>query len=218
MSISSISRSISNSITRVSNAVIQRTASVIPSMTVSNPKTLDRLTWIGEKISSPENRLILGVSALMSQPFIDLHNRKVDEDTRKVSAARTVAKIIAGTLTGVIVRSACIKSINAFTHLPSTITPDMKFKKLRSLFVPSPGIVNNLELYKKSLGTILSLFVMLFTNFLIDAPLTKFLTNKFVDRINEKKAAQNSTANKTPVQSSHSKPTPAVKMKGAEHE
>lgn len=28
---------------------------------------------------------------------------------------------------------------------------------------------------------------MVVTNFLLDAPLTKFLTNKFVDRINSKK-------------------------------
>ena len=34
---------------------------------------------------------------------------------------------------------------------------------------------------------ILSLFVMVITNFLIDAPLTKFLTNKFVDKINAQK-------------------------------
>ena len=31
---------------------------------------------------------------------------------------------------------------------------------------------------------------MTFTNFLIDAPLTKFLTNKFVDKIHEKDKAK----------------------------
>ena len=128
---------------------------------------------------------------LVYEPFIDLYNKKVDEDTRKVSAARTVAKIIAGTLTGVLIRSGCIHAIDAFTKYPSQITPDMKFKKLRSLFAPSEGLLNDLSYYKKSLGTIISLFVMVFTNFLIDAPLTKFLTNKFVDRINEKKQAAN---------------------------
>ena len=156
-------------------------------MTISNEKTLKGLKWVGEKVSSPENRLILGVTALMSQPFIDLNNKKVDEDTRKVSAARTVAKIIAGTTTGVLIRSGCIHAIDAFTKLPTEITPDMKFKKLRTLFTPSAGILKDLNQYKKSLGTILSLGVMVVTNFLLDAPLTKFLTNKFVDRINSKK-------------------------------
>ncbi len=183
--------SITNRISCVSNSVTQGIANVIPKLTVKGEKANKAISWIGEQISSPENRLILGVSALMSQPFIDLYNKKVDEDTRKVSAARTVAKIIAGTLTGVLIRSGCIHAIDAFTKYPSQITPDMKFKKLRSLFAPSEGLLNDLSYYKKSLGTIISLFVMVFTNFLIDAPLTKFLTNKFVDRINEKKQAAN---------------------------
>ena len=183
--------SITNRISCVSNSVTQGIANVIPKLTVKGEKANKAISWIGEQISSPENRLILGVSALMSQPFIDLYNKKVDEDTRKVSAARTVAKIIAGTLTGVLIRSGCIHAIDAFTKYPSQITPDMKFKKLRSLFAPSEGLLNDFSYYKKSLGTIISLFVMVFTNFLIDAPLTKFLTNKFVDRINEKKQAAN---------------------------
>lgn len=182
--------SISNSISRFSSAATQRVVDIMPEMTISGEKSLKSLKWIGEKVSSPQNRLILGVSALMSQPFIDLHNKKVDEDTRKVSAARTVAKIIAGTLTGVAIRSGCIHAIDAFTKYSHEITPDMKFKKLRTLFTPSEGLLDNLNQYKKSLGTIVSLVVMVVTNFLIDAPLTKFLTNKFVDRINEKKQAQ----------------------------
>lgn len=192
MSISSIT----NRISAGSASVTQGIANVVPKMTVKSEKANKVIGWIGEKVSSPQNRLILGVSALMSQPFIDLHNRKVDEDTRKVSAARTVAKIIAGTTTGVLIRSGCIHAIDAFTKYPSQITPDMKFKKLRSLFAPSEGLLDNLSQYKKSLGTIISLLVMVFTNFLIDAPLTKFLTNKFVDRINEKKQQVNSLTTK----------------------
>lgn len=179
--------SISNSISSIPRKINQGIVNMIPQMTVSNEKALKSLKWVGEKVSSPENRLILGVTALMSQPFIDLNNRKVDEDTRKVSAARTVAKIIAGTTTGVLIRSGCIHAIDAFTKLPNEITPDMKFKTLRTLFTPSAGILKDLNQYKKSLGTILSLGVMVVTNFLLDAPLTKFLTNKFVDRINSKK-------------------------------
>lgn len=179
--------SISNSISQIPRKINQGIVNIVPKMTISNEKTLNGLKWVGEKVSSPENRLILGVTALMSQPFIDLNNKKVDEDTRKVSAARTVAKIIAGTTTGVLIRSGCIHAIDAFTKLPTEITPDMKFKKLRTLFTPSAGILQDLNQYKKSLGTILSLGVMVVTNFLLDAPLTKFLTNKFVDRINSKK-------------------------------
>lgn len=153
----------------------------IPNRTIENPKIIKGIQWVGQNISSPGNRLILGVSALMSQPFIDLHNKKVDEDTRKVSALRTVAKIIAGTSTGVIIRWGCIKMLDYCTE---TAEGASKFQKL---FLPNKELTkdlkafDNLKQYKKSLGTLISLGVMVFTNFLIDAPLTKFLTNRFLE-------------------------------------
>lgn len=154
-------------------------------MSVAGENANKAINWIGRNISSPQNRVILGASALMSQPFIDLHNRKVDEDTRKVSAARTVAKIIAGTLTGFFVRYGCIKAIDYCSLLPAQITNATKHKWLRTLFTPDSainGVLKDLNQYKKALGSFIALLVMLFTNFAIDAPLTKFLTNKFVDK------------------------------------
>ena len=105
--------------------IVSTFVSRIPQMTVKGERANKAIKWIGKNISSPENRFILGATALMSQPFIDLNNKKVDEDTRKVSAARTVAKIIAGTATGVLIRSGCIHAVNAFTKLPRVIRPDM---------------------------------------------------------------------------------------------
>jgi len=133
--------------------------------------------FAGDKISSAEVRLILGCTALMSQPFIDFHNHKQDEKTRKVSVCRTVAKIIAGTTTGFIVRKGAIKFIQACSKYPVE-----KFPKWRTIFTPK-NILNmserDLRNHQNDIGTWISLGVMLFTNFLIDAPLTKFLTNIF---------------------------------------
>lgn len=164
-------------------------AGALPKLTVAGNKANKAVTWIGKKISSPQNRLILGASAIMSQPFIDLANKKVDEDTRKVSAARTVAKIIAGTLTGVLVRAGCIKMIDYMTMIPEKVASTVKNPRLQSLFTPDAALAGKLKdlgHYKKAWGTILSLGVMLITNFAIDAPLTKYLTNKFVDKIHKK--------------------------------
>lgn len=177
-----------NTISNVSSSITRKIAGVIPAHTFDGNKSNKVIAWIGKNISSPQNRFILGASALMSQPFIDLNNKKVDEDTRKISAARTVAKILAGTLTGVIIRSACIHGINSLTKLPSEISKTTKFPKLKTLFTPDAALVKaigTLDQYKKALGTIVSLFVMVITNFVIDAPLTKFLTNKFIDKIHE---------------------------------
>ena len=52
-------------------------------LTIENSKTIMAIEWIGREISSPENRLILGVTALLSQPFIDMHNKTISEDTKK---------------------------------------------------------------------------------------------------------------------------------------
>ncbi len=151
--------------------------------TISNPKTVKCIDWIGKNLSSAENRLILGASALLSQPFIDASNKDVDAKTRRYSICRTVAKIIAGTLTGFTIRKLCIKSIDAFTKLPSEIKPDMKFKNLRKLLTPTIKFsAEELAQYKNTLGTILALGIMVFTNFLIDAPLTKALTNLFAGK------------------------------------
>ena len=94
---------------------------MIPNKVISSEKWQKRIEWVNKEISTPENRLILGVTALMSQPFIDAHNKSVDEDTRKVSVCRTLAKIIAGTLTGYFIRKGCIKAIDKWSKLPSSV-------------------------------------------------------------------------------------------------
>ncbi len=160
----------------------------IPNGSITSEKWQKRIKWVGREISSPENRLILGVTALMSQPFIDAHNKSVDEQTRKVSVCRTVAKILAGTSTGVLIRYGCIGAINKWSKLPTSVNKmgqKIKLNKLNTLFSPSNAgheLSEAVKQYRNTLGTILSLFVMSITNFVIDAPLTRFLTNKFIDK------------------------------------
>ena len=178
-----------NPLRTVARKTVNRIVKAIPPVKFkTNGKITNGIKWVGQHISSPENRLILGVTALMSQPFIDLHNRRVDERTKEVSAARTVAKIIAGTTTGVIVRYACIAAANALTHKPGT-----GVKKISTLFYPKNSKITakQLKKYINFMGTALSLGVMMFTNFLIDAPLTKFLTNKFIGDIDKRKQLKN---------------------------
>lgn len=159
-------------------SIKQKGLDILPNAQFSNEKFLNYLGNIGKNFSSDKQRLALGVTALVTQPFIDAHNKSVDEKTRKVSVARTVAKIIAGTLTGFLIRYGCIKSLKAFSQIPGKGIP-----KYKSIFTPK-GIIDNttdaFEQYRNAMGTIIALGVMLFTNFLIDAPLTKFLTNTFV--------------------------------------
>lgn len=163
----------------------QKGLDLIPDAVYSSDKITKNIKNTGEKISSAEQRLILGATALMTQPFIDANNKSVDEKTRKVSVARTIAKILAGTLTGYFIRKGCIKGIKALSQIPGPNVP-----KYKSLFTPK-GITDNttdaFKQYRNAMGTVVALLVMMVTNFAIDAPLTKFLTNALVKKQEDKK-------------------------------
>ncbi len=163
----------------------QKGLDVVPESVYSNDRVIKGIKKTGEKISSAEQRLILGATAIMSQPFIDWNNKNVDEKTRKVSVARTVAKIIAGTLTGYYIRKGCIKGIKALSQIPGENVP-----KWKTIFTPKNVKDNTSDAfiqYRNAMGTVVALVVMMFTNFLIDAPLTKFLTNTFIKHGEDKK-------------------------------
>lgn len=164
-----------SAIKNTTNRVQQAFYNVMPRF-VAGEKADKFYKTAGREISSAENRLILGVTALMSQPFIDFYNRKIDEETRRVAVCRTIAKIIAGTVTGYAVRKGSIKLIQACSKLPGEGVP-----KWKTFFTPKDVKkvdTDEFKQYQNALGTFISLGVMLFSNFLIDAPLTKFLTNK----------------------------------------
>ena len=173
-----------NSVNSAYKAVQQNLLNSFPNVEITSTRTQKLIKNAGEKISSAEQRLILGATALATQPFIDYKNRNVDEETRKVSVARTIAKIIAGTLTGYAIRKGCIKGIEAMSQIPKEGIPYYK-----TLFTPN-GMLDNMsdafKQYRNAMGTIVSLIVMTFTNFAIDAPLTKFLTNLLIKKQEDK--------------------------------
>ena len=158
----------------------QGAINLLPDITYNNPDTSKIIGNIGRNISSAENRLILGATALMTQPFIDSCNKHVDEKTRHVSVCRTIAKIIAGTTTGYFIRKGSIKLIKNWSEIPSK-----KVSKFRTLFTPKNAKYADSEEFKQyqnAMGTVAALIVMMITNFAIDAPLTKGMTNFFVSK------------------------------------
>ncbi|MEE3348624.1 MAG: hypothetical protein VZR09_01155 [Candidatus Gastranaerophilaceae bacterium] len=157
----------------------------VPSHVVSKQNILSGVEYIGRKWTSPQQRVAMGATAIVLQPIIDYNNKNVDDKTKKVSVARTVAKILVGTATGFVVRYLCIKGIKTcsvpFKDIPENTKPLVK--KIKTFFTPKNmqrGNEDALEQYRNAMGTLLSLNVMLFTNFLIDAPLTKLLTNSII--------------------------------------
>ncbi len=148
-------------------------------------KTLEMLEKMG-KFSSPQQRLFLGVTALMTQPFIDLYNKSVDEKTRVVSCARTLAKNIVGTIVGITVRELCIRAIDFCTEVDAKKLNNPKYLKFKTALLPSnvkfKETTRELVKHRQALGTFIALGVMLITNFTIDLPLTKMMTNWFTKK------------------------------------
>lgn len=164
----------------------RRLFDLIPNMTVNGGSKVNN--W-GVILSRPDvNRGIMGVTALLTQPYIDYHNHKVDQETASVATCRTIAKIIAGTTVGCAVRSACYYLVNACT------SASPKAPKWKRWLMPNPNVeryirrrnVDWFKNYKNTLATIIGLSAMLFTNVLLDVPLTTYLSKKLLKKHEEK--------------------------------
>lgn len=174
-------------------------------MIINNKTVAACLDWAGRRLHSPEQRIILGATALATQPFIDLQNKNVDKETRKTSAARTVAKIVAGTAVGVAVRYAGIAFVRKFCQYDKVFNASGGVEKIipkkgRSLFVPiftkgkggnsifpiaEDVLTKRFDKYQKAMGTFVATVAMIATNFLLDAPLTKWFTKLGVKAMNK---------------------------------
>lgn len=177
---------------------------------IGNKNIAKGVYWLGENCTSAKQKLITGGTALLIQPAIDINNKDVDEKTRKTSCAKTISRALIGTTTGVLIREACIKGIAAFTQTKATVKADMKkaalkkglkikplnkdinLKKWQQCLLPdsmkTSQKIAEIKKYRGALGTFAALGIMLFTNFLIDAPVTSWLTNNvFGPMLNKEK-------------------------------
>lgn len=156
----------------------------IPEHTFSStPQKTKKISRIDDRLTRPaENRGIMGLFALILQPLIDACNKRVDDETRKVSVCRTIAKIIAGTLVGMCVRGACYKMVSNMTNLG-------KNSKFSKALIPE-GISFDSEALRKhrnNVSTFIALLAMCVTNFVLDAPLTVMFANLLTEKAGVKK-------------------------------
>lgn len=130
-------------------------------------------TKIPEKISTPEQRIFIGGSALFLHPLIDLKNKRVDRRTRETSASRSMSRAIVGTVSGIAVRAVC-----------NGIGERLATSKNPLFAIDAVKTANRAQLkrYGVVLGSILSLAALSVTNFIFDVP----LINKYQNIINEK--------------------------------
>jgi hypothetical protein len=170
--------------------ITEKIVNKIPKYELNGERAESIIHWFGQNISTPENRLLIGVSALATQPFIDLYNKEVDEKTRLVSCARTLGKTISGIITGVTVRAAFINIAKRYSELES-----VKSKSLKRLFTP-PNAPEKMTYayrqYQNAVGMFLAVLGLIITNFAVDAPLTNVLTNYFNKKFEGKEDSKKS--------------------------
>jgi len=162
-------------------------------------------------LNSVHQRFATGAAALAFQPIIDLQNKDIDKETRQVSAVRSAAKAVIGTAIGLIVRKGTIKlGENIFAKKDEAgkiirecgayVLDEEKVHKIfgesiKKLDLKGEQLQDTVKRIPAAVGTIVGLGVMLFSNFLIDAPLTNLMMDKlnaFLE--NRKNAKQQKTA------------------------
>lgn len=152
--------------------------------------------WLGER-STPFNRGVIGLFAFATQPWIDLFNKDVDEETRKAAFRRTCAKIIVGTATGITVRMLCIKAMGRFTKTTAELAKEgLKPTKWNQALIPSnispqkfADMSRFVSKHRNAMGTFIAIVAMM----AVDPFLTKFMTNYFNKKkqdLTAKKAAE----------------------------
>ncbi len=166
---------------RIKDRVMQKIIDAAPECTFNeSAKKLDKLNKIDNYISKPmQNRGIMGATALLTQPFIDYNNKKVDKETRRIAFFNRCAVILAGTGVGMfLVRGPVYKAVEKMTNLKgeSKYSKALLPKKYLKEISENEKFLKN---YRSSLAMGISLALMFFTNFLCDAPATIFLTNFF---------------------------------------
>lgn len=154
----------------------------IPNKSIEKSEQFNKL---GAKLASPHwNRATLGLAAISTQPAWDYFNPKVDKDTAKASAIRTTSKIAVCSTVGFTIRGLCYKLTEKFAH--ATPSEGSTLLTPKSILNESNIKIRNnkLKLHKNAFSTVTALTVMLFTNFLVDAPLTTYVSNKVLKLAN----------------------------------
>ncbi len=158
------------------------------SIVINNPKVYKALDFVNKHVSSDAQRLIMGVSAITTQPIIDYYNRDVDKETRWTSVMRTIAKIVIGTTVGVIVRHSAIKLARSCPKLWAEASKTLPaYPKEGKIFWKTIDFSKQehreINSYANTVGTIIGTATGLVTNFIVDAPLTKLTTNYLNDNV-----------------------------------
>lgn len=147
-----------------------------------DPKFIsDKSFWWMHNINGAHQRGIIGLTALFLQTPLDYFNPMSDKKTREFSTAKTVVKIVVGTLVGVAVRALGVKYTKKMTE---TLIKKVKNSKIKDSIAKTMADEESKTRFENNLGTILGLVGVFLTNFTLDMPLAKFAIQKTTEKLN----------------------------------
>jgi hypothetical protein len=131
--------------------------------------------WM-HKLNGTHQRMILGGTAIVTQPLIDYYNPMADEKTRQFSVLKTIIKIVVGTVVGTAVRHVGMKYAKSLTKdaagqakVLSKIKNPETSAKLKQIFADP----HKKENFESNMGTIIGLMGVIVADFTFDLPLAK---------------------------------------------
>lgn len=140
--------------------------------------------WM-ESINGVQQRAILGVASIATQPFIDYYNPKADEKTRKYSVLKTIVKIVVGAGVGCAVRAGAIKMAKNMIQKPNNkFLEKIKNPELKKQMGEWFNDKKKKEVFTGNFGTILGIVGVVAADLLIDMPVAKFLIEKSAKKMN----------------------------------
>ncbi|MBQ9245868.1 hypothetical protein IJ182_06345 [bacterium] len=168
----------------------------IPSKPIFIPECVGELgKRVGKYVNTPEQKLLMAITALSLQPLIDL--KFADDEKKHDAAIKSASKAIAGGLTGVTIRACFLKLMEMLVGYDANGLPKNNSFN-RKYFFPNKAYekwkeneikaVRDMNKYTKNLGSLFAVaFMILFSNSKLDVPLTSDIQDFITGIVKENK-------------------------------
>ncbi len=168
------------------------------------------IRYSGKKLNAPQQAVIMGVSSLMFQPYINRKNKQLDEDTRDMAVARSIGKSITGNVSDFVTRvfsifavtklsNYVINSVKTDDDFVTGVSPKSKLDiftpNIREGFIPQTRkeFLKDFKSYRVAMGALLATGLSVFVKTTVELPATKYLTDYFYKREKLKKEKHDKT-------------------------
>lgn len=169
-------------------------------MIISNRNIEKFINYSGKKLNAPQQSVVMGVTAVIFQPYINRKNKKLDNDTRDMAVARSIGKNITGNFFDFITRVASIFAVGGLSKyiindvkneddLVTEISPKNKIKDILTpnlkenyIKIPHKEFLKDYKSYRMAMGALLATGIAVFVKTMVELPVTKKLTEIFYKR------------------------------------